>query len=107
MTPILAAALICTSPGPIDGDTWTCAEGYRVRAWGINAPEKHEPAGPAATRALSRIITGKTLTCEPKGKSYNRTVARCFIGKLDVAGEMVRQGHAVDWPKFSGGEYAR
>ena len=103
----LAAALICASPGVVDGDTLRCNDGTRIRLWGIQAPERHEPAGPASTRALARIVTGKTLVCEAKGRSYERVVARCWIGRTDVAGEMVRQGQAVDWPRFSGGLYAR
>jgi micrococcal nuclease len=106
MTPILAAAFLCLQPGALDGDTWICADGTRVRAWGIQAAESHHPNGPAATRALSQIITGKTLTCQAKGRSYQRIVARCFTPDgRDVAAEMVRAGHAVDWPVFSGGLY--
>lgn len=107
MTPILAAALICTSPGVIDGDSLRCADGTRIRLWGIQAPERYEPAGPASTRALARLVAGKTLRCTPKGRSYERVVARCFIGPVDVAGAMVRQGQATDWPKYSRGFYAR
>ena len=105
MTPILAALLICTSPGVIDGDTLRCSDGTRIRLWGIDAPERSDPAGPGSTRALSRTITGQTLTCERKGKSYNRIVARCWIGRTDVASEMVRQGQVADWPRFSHGAY--
>jgi endonuclease YncB( thermonuclease family) len=103
-----AAALTCTSPGVIDGDTLRCGDGTRVRLWGVNSPERHEPAGPAATRALAEIIRAQPLYCTPKGQSYERVVARCFTAKgSDVAREMVKRGHAVDWPKFSKGFYAR
>lgn len=39
----------------------------------------------------------------------DRVVARCrrTSDGRDIAAEMVRQGHAVDWPRYSGGEYAR
>jgi len=103
---ILAAAFVCVQPGVIDGDTLRCQDGQRVRLWGIDSPERHHPTGPAATRALTAIVGGQTLHCEPKGKSYSRVVARCFVGRRDLAGEMVRQGWAVDWPKFSGGFYS-
>ena len=104
---LAAAAFICAQPSTIDGDTWRCADGTRVRAWGIQAPERSDPGGPASTRALSRLITGKTLRCERKGKSYDRIVARCWSGKLDIGGAMVRGGWASDWPRFSGGLYSR
>jgi Micrococcal nuclease (thermonuclease) homologs len=110
MTPaILAAASIftCAAPGIVDGDTIRC-QGQRVRLWGINAPERSDPRGPAATRALADIIRGRTLTCEPKDTDrYGRIVARCFVGRRDIAAEMVRQGHAVDMPRYSKGFYAR
>lgn len=103
MTPIILAALFtCTQPGVIDGDTWRCADGARVRAWGIDAPERYTPAGPASTAALARLITGKTLTREPRGKSYNRTVALCRLPNgTDIGGEMIRQGRAVEWCSYS------
>lgn len=106
---LAAAAFLCASPGVIDGDTLRCHGGTRVRIWGIQAPERHHPQGPAATRAMDRIIGRSDLRCEPKGKSYDRIVARCrrTADGRDVAAEMVRQGHAVDWPRYSGGEYAR
>lgn len=102
---ILAAALICTNPGTVDGDTLRCQDGTRIRLWGIDAPERHDQAGPASTRALAAIVSNRTLTCQRKGRSYERIVARCFVGRTDVAGEMVRQGQAVDWPKYSHGFY--
>jgi endonuclease YncB( thermonuclease family) len=37
---------------------------------------------------------------------YRRTVARCTAGGLDLAAEMVRQGHALDFARYSGGFYA-
>lgn len=107
MTPILAAALICTSPGVIDGDTLRCADGVRIRLWGVQAPERHEPGGASSTRALAALVAGRTVRCTHKGRSYRRIVARCFIGRRDIAGEMVRQGHAADWPRYSRGFYAR
>ena len=108
MTPALAiAAFICAHPGVVDGDTFRCAGGVRVRVWGIQAPERYEPAGPASTRAMSRLIAGQALTCQPRGRSYERIVARCILPDgRDVAAEMVRQGQAVDWPRYSHGFYA-
>lgn len=106
-TPATAQTFQCVRPGVIDGDTLICEGGTRVRLWGIQAPERHEPAGPASTRALAQIVQGKTLACQPKGKSWERTVGRCWIGSTDVSAEMVRQGQAVDWPKYSRGYYAR
>lgn len=107
MIGITAAAFLCAQPAVTDGDSLICADRTRVRIWGIDAPERHEPEGPASTRALARIVRGHDLRCQPKGRSHNRVVARCFLGSLDIGGEMVRGGFAQDWPKFSGGLYSR
>lgn len=106
---LAAAVFLCASPGVIDGDSLRCQDGTRVRVWGIQAPERHHAEGPAATRAMGEIIRRTDLRCERKGKSYDRVVARCrrTSDGRDIAAEMVRQGHAVDWPRYSGGEYAR
>jgi len=38
---------------------------------------------------------------------YGRTVAMCFLPDgRDLSGELVKQGLAIDWPKFSGGKYS-
>ncbi len=109
-TPGLAIAaaglIVCTNPAPVDGDTMVCGD-QRIRLWGVDAPESYTAAGPAASRALADLTTGQTLVCKAKGRSYNRTVAQCWIGKADVAAELVRRGQAVDWPKYSKGFYGR
>lgn len=108
---ILGAAasglILCADPRVIDGDSFACDGNLRIRLWGVDSPERHTPEGPAATRALSNITRGQTLVCKAKGHSYDRTVAQCWIGRMDVGGEMVRRGQAVDLPKFSHGYYAR
>lgn len=107
MTPALAIFL-CVNAAALDGDTWRCADGTRVRAWGITAPEKHQPGGHEATRAAANLITGKTLVCEVKGPpSYGRKVALCRLDGRDVAAELVGGGFARDWERFSGGAYRR
>lgn len=110
-TLVLAAAtsglIVCADPRPLDGDTFICGGNLRIRLWGVDSPERHTPAGPAATRALANLTLGQTLVCKSKGRSHDRTVAQCWIGRMDVGGEMVRQGQAVDLPKYSRGYYAR
>lgn len=107
LTPVAAKTepLVCASPGITDGDTVRCGSGVRIRLWGIQAPERDQPGGPAATRALAQIIDGRDLICDLRGKSYNRVVARCWAGGEDIAEAMVTRGHAADWPKHSGGFY--
>jgi len=79
---------------------------HLIRLWGIDAPEMKTSKGPPPRDALSVLIEGRMLACEPKGTSYNRIVAQCFLGALDVSAEMVRQVEARDCPRYSGGAYA-
>ncbi|WP_229174742.1 thermonuclease family protein [Bradyrhizobium ivorense] len=37
---------------------------------------------------------------------YGRSVAVCTVGKIDLADWLVRGGLAVDWPRYSKGDYA-
>lgn len=101
------ALIYCRSLGITDGDTFRCDGGVRIRLWGINAPERDAPGGVAATRALANLTHARDVVCRRRGKSYDRIVAQCWTGGRDLAGELVRKGHAEDWPKFSKGYYAR
>jgi len=60
MTCLLALCLIGATA--VDGDTIK-HHGQNYRIWGIDAPERADPAGPAATPALRQLITGQPLTC--------------------------------------------
>lgn len=100
-----AGAFLCVSAAVVDGDTLRCADGTRVRIWGIAAPERREPGGPAATRALAELVGGRTLTCQPVATSFDRIVARCWTLGPDIGAEMVRRGVAKDDPRYSGGAY--
>lgn len=105
-SPAFAAAFICARPAVYDGDTFTCADRTRVRLWGVQAPEKRDAGGPAATAALAALVAGQDLACVPLGVSLDRVVARCFRLGPDVAADLVAAGAAADWPRFSGGFYA-
>jgi endonuclease YncB( thermonuclease family) len=102
------AALILSSYSITDGDTLRSGE-TRIRLWGIDAPEAKRPGGFAATRYLKRLTNGQILTCKPLDKDrYGRVVARCSLPDgTDPACAMVAAGHARDWPRYSGGYYAR
>jgi micrococcal nuclease len=90
----------------VDGDT-IIISGTSIRIAGIDAPELHHPWGKKAKFAMIELCKGKVITAkiEP-GVSYDRIVAKCYLPDgEDLAAELVKQGLALDWPKYSGGAY--
>ena len=93
-----------------DGDTFRCTSGVRIRLSSIDTPEMPGSCQPgracapgdpyAAKAALARLIDGKTVRCEPVGKSYNRVAAWCSVNGIDLSCAMVRSGHAIRLTKF-------
>lgn len=103
----LAAVLVCFSPPVIDGDSMRC-QGQEVRLWGIQAPEWDDRGGQASKGALRALTRRRQVHCRPLERDrYGRAVAQCFVGRTDLAREMVDGGHARDWPRFSRGYYAK
>lgn len=107
---ICLAALCITGAVAIDGDTLrldSVGKNLRLRLWGIDAPEIKAPGGSEASRALAALIDGQALSCDLKDVDpYGRPVVRCATDTIpDLSCEMVRQGHATDWPRYSGGAY--
>ncbi|MBD3677202.1 MAG: thermonuclease family protein [Rhodobacteraceae bacterium] len=92
----------------IDGDTIVIS-GTRIRIAGIDAPELDHPWGKKAKFALIGMCKGKVVKAViQEDVSYDRIVAKCFLPDgRDIAAELVERGLALDWPKFSGGEYRK
>ena len=93
-----------------DGDSLRLA-GREVRLHGIDAPESRQTCvaggkrwrcGAAATRALSRRIAGRPVTCQAKDRDrYGRVVAVCRVAGADINRWMVRQGWALAYRRYS------
>jgi endonuclease YncB( thermonuclease family) len=99
-----ALLFACTVAWVIDGDTLTCSDHRKVRLAGIDAPElhgcvpgRHCTPGNAkqSLHSLIRLSKGRTLRCEAVGTSYDRTVAFCSAGSVDLSCAQVRSGYAV------------
>jgi endonuclease YncB( thermonuclease family) len=117
MTMPAAAQEIVGRASVIDGDTIEIS-GTRIRFDGIDAPEssqrcqdaagKQYRCGKASADALDRFLAASRPTsCAPKGKSYDRVVAVCRRADgANVNAWLVRNGYAIDWPKYSKGRYA-
>lgn len=102
----------------IDADTIEIA-GQRIRFNGIDAPEGRQTCddakgrayrcGAVAARALDAFLAASRPTrCEfVERDRYGRFVGTCFRRDgADVAAWLVRNGHALDWPRYSKGKYA-
>jgi endonuclease YncB( thermonuclease family) len=102
----------------IDGDTIEI-QGERIRLNGVDAPEatqlcrnaEREPyrCGAVAARALDRFLAASRPTrCEfVERDRYSRFVGDCYRADgVSVAATLVRSGWALDWPRYSKGEYA-
>lgn len=90
----------------VDGDTLTIAK-TQIRLFGVDAPEINHPYGKKAKWALVKLCKGQSIRAEITDvDSHGRTVARCYLPDgRDLSAEMVKQGLALDWAKFSKGEY--
>ena len=109
MTPcitVLLINLICGTPYAVDGDTLRFGD-VSVRLWGVDAAEWNEPNGMQARQALQNLVVGKTVTSRSQSvDNYNRRVARCYVGSVEINREMVAKGAALDCRRYSGGRYA-
>lgn len=102
----------------IDGDTIEI-RGERIRFNGIDAPEgrqlcndargKPYRCGQAAALALDDYLAASRPTrCIMVDRDrYKRMVADCYRADgQSVAAWLVRNGHALDWPRYSKRRYA-
>lgn len=90
----------------IDGDT-IVIRGIRLRIFGIDAPELDHPWGRVSKGVMIKLCKGRVVTATIQDHvSYDRLVAKCHLHDgTDLAAELVKQGLALDWPRFSGGIY--
>jgi endonuclease YncB( thermonuclease family) len=95
----------------IDGDTLSIG-GTHVRLEGIDAPETAQTCGrarlgswacgQAAADALEKLVSGRRVACEAQGHDkYERVLGVCFVDGRDINAEMVLQGLAWAFVKYS------
>jgi endonuclease YncB( thermonuclease family) len=67
----------------------------KVRLADIDAPEKDQPYGDAATRALQELVLKQQVELEAVATDvYGRMIARIQTGTVVVDAELVRRGYA-------------
>jgi len=94
-----AATLSGRVVGVADGDTLTLLlstnKQVKVRLAEIDAPEKDQPWGQNAKKALSDQVFGQTVQIDVVDTDrYGRTVGRVMAGGKDINAEMIRTGNA-------------
>ena len=88
-----------------DGDTITVLVEQRqvkVRLNGIDAPERRQPFGVKSREALAALVHEKDVRVETSGEDrYGRTLGTVFVGECNVNREMVRNGLAWHYKRYS------
>ncbi len=99
-------SIISGSAYVVDGDTLVIKK-TQIRLFGVDAPEMDHPYGKKAKWALVSLCKGQKIWAEvTEQDAHGRTVAKCYLEDgRDLSAEMVKLGLAIDWPKFSGGQY--
>jgi endonuclease YncB( thermonuclease family) len=91
--------------GVTDGDTLTVlmdGQQQQLRIHGIDAPERGQPFGGAAKRALSDLVFRKKVDLLIGGKDrWGQLIARVQVAWLDVGTAMVREGMAGHFVRYA------
>lgn len=89
-----------------DGDTITILTQQRkqikVRFYGIDAPELKQPYGKKSKQFLANLIAGEVVEVDENGKDrYKRTIGTIYLNGADINAQMVANGYAWAYRKFS------
>ena len=112
LLPMSVALADTTGPARVvDGDTIWIGD-TKIRLHGIDAPEmkqtcrtskdKEQMCGVLAKQALERLVKGQDVTCKgDKRDRYKRLIAVCYVGPFDINEQMVAEGWAMAYRKYS------
>lgn len=91
----------------VDGDTFwvnNLRDGseWRVRLWGVDAPDQNKCYSDEATKILEKELTTKTITYERFGyDGYGRILAKVFVDGVNVEDILVATGAAKTYDAFT------
>ena len=104
---LFASPAFAESVRVVDGDRLRI-DGVTYRLWGIDAPAAGHlcadgwPAEQTATEHLHALIRNRQVSCEPRTLDrYGRTVAICHADGRDLGADMVADGHAWAFVRYS------
>lgn len=109
--PSSAHADITGKPRVIDGDTIHIGK-TKIRLHGIDAPEmkqtcktrkgKDQLCGKLAKQALEKLVRGQDVVCKGDTRDrYRRLIAVCYAGPFNINEQMVTDGWALAYRKYS------
>ena len=92
-----------------DGDTLTLLtdsnKKIRIRLAGIDAPERKQPFGNSAKEILAKLVFQKKILIETQTRDrYGRIVGTVFLDNQNVNNELIRQGMAWVYKKYTDNE---
>lgn len=110
ITPTVAQADVAGPATVIDGDTLEVA-GERIRLHGIDAPESAQTCGrqgvtwlcgAEASAKLRELVRGAEVRCVGLERDrYDRLIAACHAGGVDINAAMVSAGLALAYRRYS------
>jgi len=88
-----------------DGDTFTLmtksGEKHRVRLARIDAPERSQEQGPAATSYLTHKVSNEKVTVKAeKTDRYQRLIGEVFVDGTNINDQLVRHGLAWQYTQY-------
>ena len=103
--PLILFALCGKVVSVHDGDTITILaqkKQIKIRLFGIDAPELKQPYGKKSKQFLSNSIAGQIVEVKENGNDrYGRTIGTISLNGEDINAQMVENGYAWAYRKFS------
>lgn len=107
---LLSAEIRGLVVGVSDGDTITILDDmdkgkFRIRLYGIDAPEKKQDFGQKAKQYLSSRLFRKSVVIRYKEiDRYGRIVGKVYLGHIEINLEMLQKGYAWHYKNYDNSE---